>query len=366
MNILVSCVPFDHGKSGISVYIRNAVAALAAKGHKLTLILEQDAVDFFPGYDVIVLPKWARSTLFSMLYHLFILPFRLRWKQYDACLLTAANRRVFCRYPIFTVAVVHDLSQYHVEAKYDAFRMFYIMHVLPFFVRRAPAVLAISQSTADDLKQYWRIAPDKISVVYNGLSLCQEENPAHDWQQQLGLTRPYVLYISRLEHPGKNHVNLIKAYDLLPQELAQSIDIVMPGASWSGSEAVFEAAKASRFPDHLHFPGFMASRDMKDAYQGAACYVFPSAFEGFGLSLIEAMHYGIPCACSKTSSLGEIGRDAALLFDPNSPQEIADCLKEILTSKDTQARLAAAGIKRAAQFTWENHANGILGMMAKH
>lgn len=359
MKILVSCVPFDGGKSGISVYMRQQVAALAAAGHELTLIVEADAVQFFSGYRLIVLPKWTRRAVFSMLYHLFVLPFRIKWREFDFCVIAAANRRAFCRYPLFTVAVVHDLSQYHVAAKYDAFRMFYIKRLLPFFVRKAQVVMAISRSTAADVTAYWGIPAERVSVVYNGLSLSGQANPARDWRSRLGLQRPYLLYISRLEHPGKNHVALIRAYSALPKELAESVDLVLPGAAWNGAEEVYAAAKASPYAEHIHFPGFVASEDMPEAYEEARGYVFPSFFEGFGLSLIEAMHYGVPCACSRTSSLGEIGEGAALLFDPDSVDELRAALETLLTDEAERARLVAAGKKRAAEFTWENNAAGV-------
>ena len=129
MRILLSAIPFDNGKSGISVYIREVVKALEEEGHKLTLIVEDDAVSEFDRFELIRIKK--RNALFSMLYSLFILPWRIHWKKYDLCIMLAANRRAFCRYPVFTIAVVHDLSQYHVPVKYDCFRMFYIKKVLP-------------------------------------------------------------------------------------------------------------------------------------------------------------------------------------------------------------------------------------------
>ena len=174
MKILLSCVPFDGGRSGISVYLKHLVAALAAQGQQLTLILEADAVSFFPEYPRIVLPRCCRNALVSMLYHLFVLPFRIRFREFDMMILGAANRRALCRYPIFTAAVVHDLSQYHVPTKYDPFRMFYIKHLLPHFVRKAQSVTAISRSTADDLKRFWKIPESRLHVIYNGLSILPE------------------------------------------------------------------------------------------------------------------------------------------------------------------------------------------------
>lgn len=357
MKILVSCVPFDGGKSGISVYIRHLTAALAAQGEKLTLIVEADAAEFFPGYDRIVLPRFCRRALFSMLYHLFVLPFRIRFRDYDMAILTAANRRAFCRYPIFTAAVVHDLSQYHIPTKYDRFRMFYIRHLLPHYVRKARAVVAISRSTAADLREYWRIPAAKIHVIPDGLSLPPESGAeAASWLREKGVTRPYILYISRLEHPGKNHVNLIRAFNELPAEIADGFDLLLPGAPWSGADAVFAEAAASPRAKQIHFPGFVPSELLPDLYRRAACYVFPSFFEGFGLSLIEAMHYGTPCCCSATSSLGEIGEGAAELFDPESPGAIAAALAAVLGSPERREELRTAGLRRAAEFSWERAA----------
>ena len=357
MKILFSCVPFDGGKSGISVYLRQLTAALAARGEKLTLIVESDAAEFFPEFDRIVLPRFCRRALFSMLYHLFVLPFRIRFRDYDMAILGAANRRAFCRYPIFTAAVVHDLSQYHIPTKYDRFRMFYIRHLLPHYVRKARAVAAISRSTAADLRKYWRIPEEKIHVIHNGLSLAPESGAdAGAWLREHGVTRPYLLYISRLEHPGKNHVNLIRAFELLPDAVADGFDLVLAGAPWSGAEEVFAAAAASLRADHIRFPGFVPAELLPDLYRKAAAYVFPSFYEGFGLSLIEAMHYGTPCCCSRSSSLGEIGEGAAELFDPERPEAIAAALNSVLTSPERRDALRAAGFRRAAEFSWEKAA----------
>ena len=349
MKILLSAIPFDNGKSGIAVYIREVVRALERAGHDLTLIVEDDGAKEFERFELIKIKK--RNALFSMLYSLFILPWRINWKKFDFCIRLAANRRVFCRYPIYTIAVVHDLSQYHVPVKYDKFRMLYIKKVLPHYVRKAQSIVAISQSTRNDLVKYWRIPEEKITVVYNGFTPPEKVDVEKKKQ---------ILYISRIEHPGKNHLNLLKAFEQLPENLRNEYTLVMPGAAWNGAETVFEYAKNSPCAEHFKFTGFVDCAKIPELYAESAMYIFPSHFEGFGLSLLEAMHAGVPCGCSNNSSLGELGAGAAELFDPSSPEEIAQCMEKILSNSDCQLELANKGRAKAALFSWQNTAAGLL------
>ena len=354
MKILLSAIPFDNGKSGISVYIREVVKALENAGHELTLIVEDDGAKEFERFELIRIKK--RNALFSMLYSLFILPLRIKWSKFDFCIMLAANRRVFCRYPIFTIAVIHDLSQYHVAVKYDKFRMFYIKKVLPHYVRKAQSIVAISQSTKRDLIQYWNIPEEKISVVYNGFT--PPEKVSVEKKKQ-------ILYISSIEHPGKNHLNLLKSFELLPEKLRNSYTLVMPGAAWNGAEAVFNYAENSLCKNQFRFTGFVDFAKIPELYAESSMYIFPSHFEGFGLSLLEAMHAGIPCACSNNSSLGELGKNAAELFDPSSVEEIAASMEKILSDEQYQQELSAKGKEKSAKFSWQRTADGLMEIYRK-
>ena len=353
MKILVDVIPFDGGKSGISQYALNVVRALKEAGHDLTLVTEPGvAARFFPGFRTVEAPGWTRRAVFSMLWHLFFLPWKVRRTGCDLMLVLAANRRALCRCPLPTVGVVHDLSQYHVEAKYDRFRMFYIKRLLPHYVRKMHRIVAISRSTANDLVRHWRVPEEKIRLVYNGFT------PPAAIARAAGTKPSTILYISRLEHPGKNHVGLIEAYNRLPREIAEAHPLVLAGGDWNGSEAVHAAAEASPYRAHIRLAGFVPNADLPRLWSEAAVYAFPSRFGGFGLSLLEAMSAGVPVVCSKTSSLGELGEGVAELFDPESPDEIAAALLKVLTG-DNVARIAA-GRARVALFSWAKCAEGIL------
>lgn len=396
MRLLVSCIPYDKGKSGISEYIREVVRELAAQGHELTLLCEPEArkeaeckVESVKC-KIEYAPRWTRRPALSMLWHLFLLPFWVRRhrREFDGFVVCAANRRVCAWYPLPTTATVHDLANFHIPGKYSRARMFYLARVLPFFAKRAQRLVAVSGATKADMVKFWHCRDEDVTVLYNGLrtsdlglqatsSAGLQATPGSGLRtSDLGLQKnsrrknPEVgspksevsalLYISRIEHPGKNHVRLIEAYSRLPRDLAEAHPLVIAGADWKDAKAVHEAAAKSPYSDLIRFTGFVPAEDIEGLWSQTGFYVFPSLFEGFGLSLIEAMARGVPCACSNNGSLGEIAGDAAITFDPESVEAIADALVRLVSEPEPEreARIAR-GLEWVKRFSWADHAAGL-------
>ena len=401
MRLLVSCVPYDGGKSGISVYVREVVAALAAQGHELTLLCEPgeelslgcETLDDRRGKtsrlasDVpcqipsISAPRWTRRPALSMLWHLFVLPFWIRRHRgdFDGFFICAANRRVCAFYPLPTAATVHDLANFHIPGKYSRLRMFYLAHVLPHYAKKARHLVAVSGATKADMVKFWHCREDQVTVLYNGLSRGRDERDQKDKRDVEGEraiasissianipSSSAILYISRIEHPGKNHVRLIEAYSRLPRETAAAHPLVIAGSDWKDAEIVHEAAKRSPNAAFIRFTGFVTGEKLAEVWAEAGFYVFPSLFEGFGLSLIEAMAQGIPCACSNNGSLGEIAGDVALTFDPYDVDSIAEALKNLLDeSQEARVARVARGREWIKRFSWEDHAKGIAKLLGQ-
>lgn len=186
MKLLVSCIPYDRGKSGISVYVREVVRALSEQGHELTLLCEPQArkeesekfkveSEKLESTATAILhsPLYTlHSPVLSMLWHLFVLPLWIRRhrREFDGFVICAANRRVCAWYPIETTATVHDLANFHIPGKYSRLRMFYLAHVLPFFAKRAQHLVAVSEATKIDMVKYWHCREEDVTVLYNGLS----------------------------------------------------------------------------------------------------------------------------------------------------------------------------------------------------
>ena len=409
MRLLVSCIPYDGGKSGISVYVRETVRELVAQGHELTLLLEPEActeeslkckVESVkcrsecerPKGQLSTLdaPSWTRRPVASMLWHLCVLPFWIRRhkREFDGFVICAANRRVCAWYPLPTTATVHDLANFHIPGKYSRLRMFYLAHLLPHYAKKAQRLVAVSEATKADMVKFWHCREEDVTVLYNGLtgngergmgngmrgagngsgkckvesSKCKVESDPQ--LSTLNFKLSTILYISRIEHPGKNHVRLIEAYSRLPRGLAEAHPLVIAGADWKDAEVVHEAAAKSTHADLIRFTGFVANEDMPRLWKEAGFYVFPSLFEGFGLSLVEAMAKGIPCACSNNGSLGEIAADVAITFDPESVDDIASALGRLLSESEAErAARVARGLKHVKKFSWADHAKGIVGLV---
>ena len=254
MRLLVSCIPYDGGKSGISVYVREVVRALFEQGHTLTLLVEPDGSTKCKVENVKckMASAWTRRPVLSMLWHLFVLPFWIRRhrSEFDGFVICAANRRVCAWYPLPTVATVHDLANFHIPGKYSRLRMFYLAHVLPFFAKRAQHLVSVSGATKTDMVKYWHCRESAVTVLYNGLTEnCSQMTigtnvhksqmanidicgNGGNCEQLRFVNNGSILYISRIEHPGKNHVRLIEAYGKLPRTLAEAHPLVIAGADW--------------------------------------------------------------------------------------------------------------------------------------
>lgn len=363
MRLLVDCIPWDGGRSGISAYTRGLVAELRRQGHELTLLCEPWAeVDAGEGLPVVRAPRATAKPLASMAWHLFALPRWLRRHrgEFDGMVICAANRRVCAGYPVPTVAVVHDLANFRIPGKYSRSRMFYLAHVLPRYAKKAQHLVAVSGATAEDMERFWGCREGSVTVLHEGFP-----KPPPGWKRAKGAKN--LLYISRIEHPGKNHARLIEAYGKLPRAMAEAHPLVLAGADWKDAEAVKAAAAASPHADLIRFTGFVESGEpMERLWAETGFYVFPSLFEGFGISLAEAMARGIPCACSGNGALAEVACGVAETFDPENPEDIAVALQRLFSEGEAaRSERVRLGLARAEDFSWEAHAKGLAALLER-
>lgn len=363
MRLFVSCIPLEDERCGTATYMRHVVYELKKLGHDLTLLVEPGRKDFFQGIRSIEAPQWSKRPLLSLFYHLFIAPTLLKSSKFDGAIILAGNQRLFARSSLPAVAVIHDLHQFHLHAREHKFLNFYYRHILPFFGRRTRKIVAVSQTTAEDLINLWHIKPKAITVNYNGLSMpgCSRSG----WANEHGLThKGYILYIAPLNHPGKNHCNLIRAYQQLPPGLISQFPLILAGANLSEAKKIRQLAENSKARKQIRFTAPVPDDCLADAYSHAAIYIFPSQTEGFGLQMIEAMHHGTACCVSSKGALGEIGGNAVELFDPENPVSITEAMRRLLIDLDRREELQQAGKQHVRKFSWRIHAEKLVTLCA--
>ncbi|RME46231.1 MAG: glycosyltransferase family 1 protein [Chloroflexi bacterium] len=223
-------------------------------------------------------------------------------------------------------------------------------------LRTADHILTLSQASRQDLVALYRVDPARISVT--PLAADPRLRPAHPdaidrLKRRLGLPERYVLYVG-INKPHKNLTRLVEAWAQIAQYAARTTLVIAGHEDPRYPQARQRAAALGL--DSVAFLGPVAEEDLPALYSGAELFVFPSLYEGFGLPVVEAMACGTPVACSNVSSLPEVAGDAALLFDPHTPEAIATAIQQVLRDTDLRAVLRQRGLEQAGQFSWERTA----------
>jgi len=372
VKIGLSTSVIQHGKTGVAQYVFSLAKALLPYAHKheFTFFVLEDDLDLFDfaRYDMrlIPVPEKFRPPIKDILWHQIELPALARRLGLDV-LHVPSYRRMIWQHPCRMVATIHDLAPFHVPHKYDWPRMFYARTCVRRLVRRQHEIIAISQTTARDINRFFQVPLDAINVVYNGIDH-GHFNPGNRAEasrlvaDRYGLERPYFIYVSRLEHPAKNHVRLITSFNTFKASCSSPWQLVFAGGDWHGSEIVHAAIRQSPFAADIRTLGFVPNEDIPLLYRTAGACVYPSLYEGFGLPPLEAMASGCPVISSNRGSLGEIVGDAAIQLDPEDLKQWKLELTRIASDPALREQLRSKGLAHAEQFDWRKSAVATLGV----
>lgn len=254
------------------------------------------------------------------------------------------------RHPL--VVTVHDVAFLRDPSHFTRHGSAYFRRALQVTRDRADLVVVPSRASALDCIEAG-IGEERLRVIPHGVRRQQiAPGRVESFRLRFGLRRPYVLWVGTRE-PRKNLPVLLQAYSLLVGH--SDLDLVLVGPSGWGATEAENKLLASLPSDRVHLVGRVDDQDLLAAYAGARVFCFPSTWEGFGLPVLEAMSQGVPVVTSRGTSMAEItGEEAGILADPLSAGEMAGALEA--AAGPEHGKLAIAGRRRAAAFTWERSA----------
>ena len=264
-----------------------------------------------------------------------------------------------------SVFTVHDLIFLHFPEYHLPLNRWYLSLMLPRFLRRADALIAVSENTKRDVVKLMQIPPDKITVIYEGVNPAYrplDDSAARDRvREKYRLPAEYILYFGTLE-PRKNLLTLLDAYHALLVRGQAIPSLVLAGRKGWLYQPVFARVRALGLEDRVHFTDYVDEQDAPVIMNAASVFVYPSLYEGFGLPPLEAMACGTPVICSNASSLPEVVGDGGLLFEPRDVGALANAIARVLADAELRTQLRARGIEQARKFTWERAARETLAV----
>lgn len=351
--MVVSLFGYDKGKSGITRYMNEVVERLK-RCNELEVLVPRSEVEYLDqkaieGVKVTVFDIPFDSTLLEVIFHMLFLPLWITlMRRKRRIFLPAINRRVFA-FPVpRCCGTLHDLSQFNVAGKYDFFRHIYVKKVIPLFMSYFKFIFTVSGATKRDAQRYYKLSDNQLKVCYNGLSVNQRKITS---TSQGGSFK--ILYVSRLEWPGKNHKLILDSVSLLPEDIKNKIEVCFVGADWGGAKHIKELSE--RLSLNVNLLSHIDDTKLDESYKGADLFIHPSFYEGFGLTLLEAMSYGLPCLSSKTSSLLEIGGDSIEYFNPEDSKELSLLIHKYYASLEIRVIQGELAYHRSKFFNWDIH-----------
>jgi glycosyltransferase involved in cell wall biosynthesis len=244
-----------------------------------------------------------------------------------------------------TVLTLHDLQHHELPELFPRGEVLFRRFAYDRAAKQATRVVTLTEATKRHIIDRLGIAGDRIEVIPHGIEhhrFTPEPTPA---DEDMDLPERFVFYPAAM-WPHKNHARLIEAFGRLDHP---DLFLVLVGQR-RGQSVLF----AGR--DRVVHLGHVRPDVLPALYRRASALAFPSRFEGFGLPVLEAMACGCPVAASRIGPLLEVGKDAAVFFDPEDPLDIARALDRVLAGGAERDRLVEAGIRRAAAFSWERTA----------
>ena len=309
-----------------------------------------------------VISPQARHPLLWWIWFELSLSAKLRKLNID--ILFSTDGMLPTRLDIPTVTTCHDIAFEVYPQHYRFLHAKYYKHYFPKFLKVADKIICISNSTKKEVISHYGVSEEKLHVVHNGTSTKfrpLNSDSVKRIREKVSSGCPYFVFVGAL-HPRKNLVNLVKGFELFRQKSTIDVKMVLYGRFAWKSASIKRQIKKSECKEHI-IQMHSQEVSVEEAMASSLALTYVSHYEGFGLPIVEAMQSGVPVIAAGIDSLEEVAGDAAIMVDPNSPQEIASAMLQVSTQADLRENLIDKGLAQAKHFSWKRSADETMGLL---
>ncbi|MCF6171093.1 MAG: glycosyltransferase family 4 protein [Bacteroidales bacterium] len=353
MKIAILADPLDGQYAGIHVYTRELIDALNQfdKKNEYVLVRQKKGAEF-PGMKQVVVPNFPVYTGFQVLRVFFLFPLILRKLKVDAVVEPAHFGPFNLPKRMKRITVIHDLT----PIKFPGLHRFYSQALQRIFLRgilkRAHLILTNSENTSRDTLEFYPGSEKKIKRIYLGKEDIFKPDFHSETISKFGLDEPYFLFVGTIE-PRKNLLVLLKAYTAFRQAVRKPVRLIIAGQLGWKAEPEMEALAQHPFKNDIVITGYVKREELPVLYTNARAFIYPSKYEGFGLPVLEAMACGAPCLVSDSSSLPEVGGEAALYFSPADSDKLCSLMIAVNADEGKRDEMRKRSLGQAEKFSWK-------------
>ena len=253
------------------------------------------------------------------------------------------------------LAVIHDINFIHRPQDLPLLTGSYFRYFFPKFAKKAKAIATVSEFSKKDISQTFSIDINKIDVVYNGANnrfSPVSELEKNQWKTENTNSSNYFVYVGSL-HPRKNVDGLLLAFDDFKKTDKSGMKLMIIGEPMFKIQNIKKVFSKMTYKNDVIMKGRLNPEELRLAIGSSHALILVSHFEGFGIPVLEAMKCRVPVICSNTTSLPEVGGDAAILVDPDSTNSISEAMSSLCNDNNLWEEIAEKGFKRAEIFSWD-------------
>lgn len=372
--IIIDATPITPRPSGVGLQIANLIDSLyslqAEENFELGIVYQSgiqnwlrgnwnvpEALTQYTPVHLLPIPVRVSNLLLFPAYKSVWSSLAKSWGNPD--ILHGTNYSVYPCDRCFKVMNIYDVAFLKYPDYVDAVAKSYLEKVKR-CLQWTDLVLTISESSKQDIIQYLNVAPERVYVTPLASRYCSNYLSALNIERlsqtaNYDFSKPYLLFVSNIE-PRKNIISIVIAFNSLKQKYKIEHDLVLIGRKGWNYQSIFAAIEASPYKQHIYHLDYLSDELVALFYARADVFVYPSYYEGFGLPVLEAMTLGAPVVASNTSSLPEVTGDAAILIDPNEPNNLAEAIWEVSNNSQMRQKLIQKGKERAKQYSWQQNA----------